>query len=165
MSFERPDTPRPSTPTVLMEINLRTPSYLYNHGGYYAPQDPSLCEFPGGPCEYCQQRIDATCPSCDTEGTYVPHTQKTCNGCEDKVCTQCSHGARYFCTAVYPLLPISRQCSTEKWELAEEYLHQNPKETQTIADTIPGKHMYVVRRTDTGELVREHYTLKDGDKE
>jgi hypothetical protein len=49
--------------------------------------------------------------------------------------------------------------------MAEEYLHQHPTETQTIADAIPGRHVYIVRRTDTGELVREHYALKDVEKE
>jgi hypothetical protein len=41
-----------------MEIDLRTESILYNHGGYYAPGDPTKCNTPGGPCGHCQKRIE-----------------------------------------------------------------------------------------------------------
>ena len=108
-------------------INLRTPSYIYNHGGYYAPVNPRDCNTPGGPCSCCQDRIneeDAAlaaagallalsqqppccadrpaflepCPDCN--GTYVTHASRgfaTCNGCPDKVCGNCFGEARYFC--------------------------------------------------------------------
>ena len=51
----RPDTPRPTMEPL---IDLRTPSFFYNHGGYYAPGDPKTCNMPGGPCSTCQARID-----------------------------------------------------------------------------------------------------------
>ena len=121
----RADTPRP---TIEMD-SLRSPSYIYNHGGYYAPSNPRLCNTPGGPCMACQQRIDEEdaalalcalkhstekccdgrppflepCPSCGSEGTYVTHASqglRTCNGCEDKFCTSCLHGSRYCCRYV-----------------------------------------------------------------
>jgi hypothetical protein len=105
-------------------IDLRTPSFAYNHGGYYAPSNPRDCITPGGPCSYCQARIDEEaaasalltlccqdrpaflepCPSCNTKGTYITHASKglrTCNGCEDKFCTKCYHGSRYCCAYVY----------------------------------------------------------------
>lgn len=103
-------------------IDLRTPSYMYNHGGYYAPGDPKDCNTPGGPCCYCQDRIDqeaaealvalsksrcATrppflepCPECNVTGTYRTHQESglaTCNGCPETVCGGCFTGARYFC--------------------------------------------------------------------
>jgi hypothetical protein len=114
-----------------------------------------------------------TCPSCDASLSYFSHQSlglTICNGCADNICVKCHYGARYCCAYFRTLLrppsaPLSRQCSTEKWEMAEEYLHQHPTETQTIADAIPGKHVYIVRRTDAGELVREHYALKDVEKE
>jgi len=104
-------------------IDLRTPSYAYNHGGYYAPGNPRDCNTPGGPCSVCQDRIDeqdaaealvqlsreccATrpifmepCPSCHTAAPRVTHADaglRCCNGCEDKLCSNCFDGARYFC--------------------------------------------------------------------
>ena len=39
-------------------MDLRTPSFEFNHGGYYAPPDPRLCNNPGGICFECQSRID-----------------------------------------------------------------------------------------------------------
>jgi len=39
-------------------MDLRTPSFQFNHGGYYAPVDPRLCNNPGGICFECQSRID-----------------------------------------------------------------------------------------------------------
>ena len=110
-------------------IDLRTPSFMYNHGGYYAPGDPRDCNTPGGPCSYCQARIDeeeaaeallllATaapssppccadrpaflepCPSCSTVGAYVTHAAQNvpcCNGCNERICTACFTGARYYC--------------------------------------------------------------------
>jgi hypothetical protein len=50
--------PRPLTPFPSDIMDLRTPSYNYNHGGYYAPEDPRKCNNPGGICECCQIRID-----------------------------------------------------------------------------------------------------------
>jgi hypothetical protein len=41
------------SPTDRME-NLRTPSYMYNHGGYYGPSDPVHCT--QGPCDTCSRR-------------------------------------------------------------------------------------------------------------
>jgi hypothetical protein len=102
-------------------VDLRTPSYIYNHGGYYAPGDPRDCETPGGPCCYCQDRIDTDaaaaallalskprcatrpafmepCPDCN--GSYMTHAScglTPCNGCPEKVCGSCFAGARYFC--------------------------------------------------------------------
>ena len=39
--------------------SLRTPSYIYNHGGYYGPADPRDCtDGPHeGPCETCSRKI------------------------------------------------------------------------------------------------------------
>lgn len=116
-------------------IDLRTPSYIYNHGGYYAPVDPRDCNTPGGPCSYCQERIDmeeaATalvllaqggggcpsraeflepCPECNLLGTFVTHAScglRTCNGCSDSVCTSCFDGARYHCPLRRPVPPLS----------------------------------------------------------
>lgn len=112
----RPDTPRPD----IME-SLRTPSFIFNHGGYYAPGDPRDCNTPGGPCCYCQDRIDEEeaaealvalsrappccvdrpgflepCPYCSAVGSYVTHEPR-CNGCPGKLCINCFFGARYYC--------------------------------------------------------------------
>ena len=85
-------------------IDLRTPSFIFNHGGYYAPGDPRDCNTPGGPCCYCQERIDEEdaqaaaealvmlskapaccadrpgflepCPSCSAIGTYITHASR-----------------------------------------------------------------------------------------
>lgn len=116
----RPDTPRPEP-----EMELRTPSYMFNHGGLYAPGNPRLCNTPGGPCTNCQDRIDEEdvaialaslkdcckqrpeflepCPMCGRVGTYVSHASKgleTCNGCDDMFCTDCYYGSRYCCAYV-----------------------------------------------------------------
>lgn len=116
-------------------IDLRTPSYIYNHGGYYAPGDPKDCNMPNGPCSYCQDRIDAEaaeaapkprcatrppflepCPDCN--GSYMTHAScglAPCNGCPEKVCGNCFAGARYFCPLRRALLlpaptaPLVRQ--------------------------------------------------------
>ncbi len=106
-------------------IDLRTPSFSFNHGGYYAPADPRDCDTPSGPCEYCQERIDTEtaaatlvalsrapsccvdrpgfiepCPECNSPGAYVTHASqglKTCNGCKEPLCIRCFFGARYYC--------------------------------------------------------------------
>lgn len=92
-------------------IDLRTPSYIYNHGGYYAPVDPRDCNMPNGPCSYCQERIDEEeadqeaaktllalaqsqpaccaerpgflepCPNCHAVGAYVTHTSRGIRTC------------------------------------------------------------------------------------
>jgi hypothetical protein len=109
-----------------MEIDLRTPSYIFNHGGYYAPGNPRDCNTPGGPCEYCQDRIDAQdaadaadalvklsreccaarpvfmepCPGCHTAAPRITHASRgfrCCNGCSESLCSTCFEGARYFC--------------------------------------------------------------------
>ena len=129
----RPDTPIPDT-----MIDLRTPSFAFNHGGYYAPANPRDCNTPGGPCEYCQDRIDALeaaealvllsqsccvdrpgfmepCPDCNAVGSFVTHTDKgyrCCNGCEDRLCIRCFFGARYYCPLRKlgpPTSPLARQ--------------------------------------------------------
>lgn len=113
-------------------INLRSPSYAYNHGGYYAPADPRMCNTPGGPCGACQDRIDKEdaalalialkepccetrppfmepCPSCGNKSSYVTHASKgmrTCNGCEDNFCVKCYYGSRYCCAYVYGRLDV-----------------------------------------------------------
>jgi len=100
----RPDTPIP----VIMD--LRTPSIDYNHGGLYAPADPKDCAMPGGPCEYCQERIDKTCPDCGHPDSLVSHESqghKTCNGCPGKLCIRCFFGARYYCPLRKQLPPPS----------------------------------------------------------
>ncbi len=107
------------------------------------------------------------CPSCSERGTYVSHKSKglrTCNGCEDMFCTKCGYGARYFCAYIFPPAPskpVSRQCSTEKWLMAEEYLRDHPNETEVIVDSILERHIYLIRRTASGEFVREHKTLAE----
>jgi hypothetical protein len=103
----------------------------------------------------------APCPSCQSLTGYIRHV-KPCNGCENMICTNCRYGARYFCPLAIPppSLPISRQCSTDKWILAEEYLRSHPELTETIAEKV-GHHVYLVRRTSTGEFVREHKTLAE----
>jgi hypothetical protein len=106
-----------------MEINLRTPSILFNHGGYYAPGNPRDCNTPGGPCSVCQERIELEdaaamlvklskeccasrptfmepCPDCSAPAAYVTHASqgiKCCNGCEESLCSNCFGGARYYC--------------------------------------------------------------------
>jgi hypothetical protein len=118
----RPDTPRPTMEAI---INLRTPSILYNHGGYYAPGDPKTCSMPGGPCSNCQARIDEEeaaealvllskapsccsdrpaflepCPQCNATGSFVTHESQgktPCNGCPNPMCIKCFFGARYYC--------------------------------------------------------------------
>lgn len=103
----------------------------------------------------------APCPSCQSLTSYIRHV-KPCNGCEDMICTSCRYGARYFCPLAIPApsLPLSRQCSTEKWLMAEEYLRLHPELTETVAEKV-GHHVYIVRRTPTGEFVREHKTLAE----
>lgn len=139
-----------------MEINLRTPSFAYNHGGYYAPEDPKHCNTPGGPCSYCQDRIDqeevaaalvalseATgctarapflepCPSCNEPGIFVTHASRgltPCNGCPEKVCGSCFAGTRYFC----PLRKVQLLPPPDKLLIRQEALGvQSPKaETKT----------------------------------
>ena len=116
----RPDTPMPDT-----MIDLRTPSFFYNHGGLYGPADPQDCNMPNGPCSNCQERIDEMaaaealvslskspsccvdrpgfiepCPECNSPSSYVTHASKglkTCNGCKDSLCIRCFFGARYYC--------------------------------------------------------------------
>lgn len=114
--------PSPSRPDIMN--SLRTPSIDYNHGGLYAPSDPKSCTMPGGPCDYCQERIDADmvaaalvqlktdvperCPSCNARASYVSHASRglrTCNGCDDKFCVKCLFGSRYCCAYVYGGLP------------------------------------------------------------
>jgi hypothetical protein len=94
---------------------------MFNHGGYYAPGNPRDCNTPGGPCCYCQDRIDEEeaaealvalsrappccvdrpgflepCPHCSAVGSYVTHEPR-CNGCPGKLCINCFFGARYYC--------------------------------------------------------------------
>lgn len=100
-------------------MDLRTPSFHFNHGGYYAPSNPRLCSNPAGICSYCQERIDEedaaqTCPSCSAKGTYITHASQglsTCNGCEDSFCTECFHGTRYCCAYIYGALPAPPRIS------------------------------------------------------
>jgi hypothetical protein len=124
-SVPRLDTPRPN-----LEMELRTPSYMFNHGGLYAPGNPRLCNTPGGPCSSCEERIEEEdtaitllslkdccntrpeflepCPMCGKVGSYVSHESKglkTCNGCEDMFCSECYYGSRYCCAYVYGELP------------------------------------------------------------
>ena len=109
-----------------------------------------------------------TCPSCEAPNSYFTHASlglRTCNGCAETICMNCHRGARYCCAYFRPILfppstPVSRQCSTEKWLLAEEYLQAHPELNATIADQT-GHHLYIVRRTSTGEFVREHETLAE----
>jgi hypothetical protein len=44
--------------------------------------------------------------------------------------------------------------------MAEEYLRSHPELTETVAEKV-GHHVYIVRRTPTGEFVREHKTLAE----
>lgn len=115
----RPDTPRP----INMEpiIDLRTPSFFYNHGGYYAPGNPRLCNTPGGPCGNCQERIDMEeaaqallnlpaaqtprsppcctdrpiflepCPKCNSSDAFVTHTSKGHRTCNGCADTVCTN--------------------------------------------------------------------------
>ncbi len=115
-------TPMEARPPTPVPMDLRTPSFQFNHGGYYAPADPRLCNNPTGICSTCQARIDveeaaqtlltlkspSSCPSCKSEGTYVTHASmglRTCNGCSDSFCTACFHGTRYCCVHIYGKLP------------------------------------------------------------
>lgn len=127
----RPDTPRPDIMT-----ELRTPrSY---HGVLWYPSDPRKCDIPGGPCDFCQDRIDTLvaaeslvllsqsccgvrpafmepCPECNAVGSLVTHAEKgirCCNGCEERLCVECFAGARYFCPLRRlspPGSPLARQ--------------------------------------------------------
>ena len=126
----RPETPVPNLfPSDFRMLDLRTPSFVFNHGGLYAPADPRDCNTPIGPCDYCQERISAAealvaiskapsccvdrpsvaepCPECRAL-TYITHASKglrTCNGCDEKFCTKCYYGSRYCCSYVYGKLP------------------------------------------------------------
>lgn len=125
--------PRPDTPNPDIMFDLRTPSYSFNHGGLYAPADPRSCEMPGGPCEYCQDRIDAAealvllsrsccvdrpaflepCPDCNAVGSFVTHADKgirCCNGCQNRLCIRCFFGARYYCPLRRLSAPTSPLC-------------------------------------------------------
>jgi hypothetical protein len=65
---------------------------------------------PGGPCEYCQARIDKACPDCGAPDALVSHESrghKTCNGCPEKLCIRCFFGARYYCPLRVRLPPPS----------------------------------------------------------
>ncbi len=129
--------PRPGTPMPDTMIELRTPSFSFNHGGIYAPADPRDCDTPSGPCEYCQERIAAAntlvslskapsccvdrpgfiepCPECNSPASYVTHASKgmkTCNGCKEPLCIRCFFGARYYCPLRKlepPTSPLARQ--------------------------------------------------------
>jgi hypothetical protein len=92
-----------------MNIDLRTPSYQYNHGGYYGPADPRDCNMPNGPCGVCSDAIEAakalvamsqTCPMCKKQGVYKAHEDQghpKCVSCQPIVCSDCLYGCRYFC--------------------------------------------------------------------
>lgn len=140
--IQRPPTPIPSEDDFIMP-SLRTPSDVYNHGGYYGPINPRECN---GPCATCQQRIDEEeavaallalssprpkccetrpeflepCPVCESS-TLVSHSASnlsTCNGCEENVCTQCFAGARYYCPLINPVpklkLPVPLPASRQQ---------------------------------------------------
>ena len=129
------------------------------------------CANPGETCKVCREIIlkdvPESCPACGLQDTYVTHASKhiqTCIGCEDKFCTACFHGCRYYCTYVYGSLsappPISRECSEEKWVAAENYLRAHPEKTSAVAEYIPGYHVYtVIRSVIEGHFVREHSIL------
>lgn len=113
--------PSPSNVKMSEIIELRTPSYMFNHGGYYAPSNPRLCNTPGGPCSNCQDRIDEEdaaaallalrdsgseekccegrppflepCPSCGALGTYITHASVGI-----RTCNGCEDK---FCTSCY----------------------------------------------------------------
>ena len=101
------------------------------------------------------------CPSCYSLTSYIRH-ETPCNGCDTMICVNCRYGARYFCPLAIPAPshPLSRQCSTEKWIMAEEHLQAHPELTEAVAETV-GHHVYVVRRTSQNEFVREHKTLAE----
>ena len=164
-SVIRPDTPIPA------EMNsLRTPSMIYNHGGYYGPVDPRDCETPNGPCSSCHETLDAAltlcslcekrpsflepCPSCGNEASYMTHAKHgvptVCPGCDDKICNRCWHGCRYMCA-----LPVmERQLTNDKWEDAEWVMKEDPFLTELIVMRI-GVHVYKVVRTEEG-VARVH---------
>ena len=161
--MNRPPTPVPSPPA-----SLRTPSVLYNHGGYYGPVDPKMCNAPGGPCIACQQRIDecaacATrppflepCPSCSNVGSYKTHAEHnvtpTCHGCEEKVCIECWHGARYTCRIVSH--NVFDAPTTASWTEAELVMRQDPALAEVVAYQ-HGEHVYKVVRAGN-DLMRIH---------
>lgn len=98
-------------------MDLRALNFQFNH----APANPRLCNNPYGICSACQTRIDEedalraeTCPACKSKSTYVTHASKglrTCNGCQDRFCTECLYGARYCCAYVYGVLPAPPRIS------------------------------------------------------
>ncbi len=139
--------------------DLRTPSVLYNHGGYYSPAE---CNMPGGPCSACSDRAECMepCPACGKTGTYKTHSAhgySQCRGCEEKICSDCAHGARYTCAFFQAKmrLPLERQLSEDKWESAETYMKANPTERVFEVATI-GRHVYLLVRLASGRLLRIH---------
>lgn len=111
------------------------------------------------------------CPSCGNEGTYRHHSDlgyTTCNGCDDKICSECAHGARYFCAYFQsqlrdqcppppPAPRLERQITEGKWEDAEAYMNAHP-ECQVFEVAKLGIHLYLMVRTKKGRLLRIHAT-------
>lgn len=145
-------------------VDLRTPSVDYNHGGYYGPADPRDCSMPNGPCSVCLDRLACMepCPSCGDITTYKSHAEhghKPCHGCEEKICSECAHGARYTCAFFQERLrtppPVERQLTESKWKDAEAYMETHP-ECQLIEVAMMPPHVYLLVRLSTGRLLRIH---------
>ena len=113
-------------------------------------------------CSVCASRLECMepCPACRSEGTYKTHSDHgyaKCHGCDEKICLECAHGARYTC-AVFQArmrLPLERQLSEDKWESAEAFLTSNPHERVVEVATM-GHHTYLLVRLRSGRLVRIH---------
>jgi len=109
------------------------------------------------------------CPSCGNEGTYKHHSElgyKTCHGCDEKICSECAHGARYFCAYFQAQLKeecpppppkLERQITEGKWEDAEAYMKEHPESRVVEVATI-GVHIYLLVRTKKGRILRIHTT-------
>ena len=162
--FQNGQTPekKHSLPPDVTMINLRTPSLQYNHGGYYAPADPRQCSHPSGMCSTCEARLQQCCPECGSEGTYKSHAAhgvSACHGCEEKICSECAHGARYTCAyfqaklrEMDPMPPLPPP-TEEEWQNAVRFMDSTPG-CPLFEVSFTWSHVYLIVRLSTGRLLR-----------
>lgn len=114
-------------------------------------------------CKTCVERpyFLEPCPRCGNPGTFASHQERgfeTCPGCNEKFCTDCNFGYRYDCRCVPqretpPPIRLERQITEYKWEMAEEFMRQNPDLTEHTVYQIRDTIYKVIRRN--GYLIRK----------
>jgi hypothetical protein len=122
-------------------------------------------------CQICSNERPSflePCPRCGNTTTFGSHQERgmdVCHGCQEKFCTDCKFNCRYTCNflrAQYgedympPPPRLERQLTEYKWEIAEDFMRQNPElREHTIYRTQTDLYK-VIRRN--GYLIRKHGT-------